>query len=167
MNDAHQHLIVNHFPIIGLLFATGILIFALFSKSISLKNTAYVLFIIVAAFGFLSMFTGEGAEEMVEDLPNVGHKIIHYHEEQAETFVVFLYAAAILSFIGLFLNVKKHSKANILAYATLAAAVIGIVFAKSVGTSGGEIRHTEIRTKNTANSYDNQSSDQHHNQEEN
>lgn len=161
MNDAHLHLVVNHFPIIGLLFATGILIFGLFSKTNTLKNTAYVLFIIVAVFGFLSMYTGEGAEEMVEDVPEVGHKIIHNHEELAEKFVLFLYAAGLLSVIGLYLNFKKHSKASIIAYATLGAALIGLFLAKEVGTSGGEIRHTEIRSDSSTNSIKNQMEDDH------
>ncbi|MFN8273402.1 MAG: hypothetical protein U0X58_00815 [Flavobacteriaceae bacterium] len=34
----------------------------------------------------MSMSTGEGAEEMVEDMPGVGHAIIHEHEEAAEGF---------------------------------------------------------------------------------
>ena len=29
MNEAHVHLMVNHFPVIGLLIAVGILVFAL------------------------------------------------------------------------------------------------------------------------------------------
>lgn len=149
MNDAHQHLVINHFPIIGLMFATGILFFGFFSKTSTLKNTAYILFIIVAIFGFLSMYTGEGAEEIVEDLPNVSHEIIHNHEEHAEKFVLFIYAVGILSLIGLYLNFKKHPKANIIAYAIIGIALIGLGFSKAVGTSGGEIRHTEIRAEST------------------
>lgn len=166
MNDAHLHLVVNHFPIIGLMFATGILFFGLFSKTNTLKNTAYVLFIIVAVFGFLSMYTGEGAEEMVEDLPTVSHNIIHNHEEHAETFVLFLYAAGLLSLIGLYLNFKKHSKANIISYAILGSALIGMYFAKEVGTTGGEIRHTEIRTDSASNSTDNATGEQQQEQED-
>lgn len=159
MNDAHLHLVVNHFPIIGLFFATGILAFGIFTKNITLKNTAYVLLIISAIFGFLSMYTGEDAEEMVEDLPNVGHKIIHEHEELAEKFVLFLYAAGLLSLIGLYLNIKKHTKANIISYAALGVALIAVIFAKEVGTSGGEVRHTEIRNENTPLTTDNKHED--------
>ena len=155
MNDAHLHLVVNHFPIIGLIFASGILAFGVFAKNTTLKNTAYILLIITAIFGFLSMFTGEGAEEMVEDFPNIGKKIIHEHEELAEKFVLFLYAAGLLSLIGLYLNFKKHSKANIIAYATLGATLIGLFLAIEVGTSGGEVRHTEIRSDNTSISSEN------------
>jgi hypothetical protein len=63
MNDAHVHLFVNHFPIWNNL--TRNLIASLVLKNN--QNTAYVLFVISAIFFFFSMFTGEGAEEMVED----------------------------------------------------------------------------------------------------
>ncbi|MGV9002836.1 hypothetical protein [Flavobacterium sp.] len=145
MNDAHLHLIVNHFPIIGLIFGTGVLVVGGFSKSTTLKNTGYVLLIITAIFGFFSMYTGDGAEEMVEDIPNVGKKIIHEHEELAEKFVIVLYIIGSLSLSGLYLNFKKYSKANIIFYVTMGFAIIGLFFAQQVGTSGGEVRHTEIR----------------------
>jgi len=162
MNDAHLHLVVNHFPIIGLIFATGILAFGLFSKSKTMKNTAYVLLIITTIFGFLSMYTGEGAEEMVEDMPNIGKKIIHEHEELAEKFVLFLYAAGLLSIIGLYLNFKNHSKSNIISYITTIVALIGLFFAQQVGTSGGEVRHTEIRSENAIINLDSSKDDDSH-----
>ena len=65
MNDAHLHLLVNHFPIIGTIFALGILIAGIFLKNNSIKNTAFILLIIATIFGAISMSTGEGAEEIV------------------------------------------------------------------------------------------------------
>jgi hypothetical protein len=44
MNDAHLHLVVNHFPIIGTIFGLGILVTGMIVKNNTLKNTAYVLF---------------------------------------------------------------------------------------------------------------------------
>jgi uncharacterized membrane protein len=66
MNDAHLHMVVNHFPIIGTIFGLGILIAGILLKNNAVKNTAYVLLIIAAVFGFASMSTGEGAEELVK-----------------------------------------------------------------------------------------------------
>jgi uncharacterized membrane protein len=145
MTDAHLHLLVNHFPIIGTIFGLGILITGLLFKNDSIKNVAYVLFIISAIFAFFSMFTGEGAEEIVEDMPNIGHQIIHEHEEVAEKLALVLYLLGAISIIGLFLNKKKHTKAKLIAFLILTIAIIATVLAISTGTSGGEIRHTEIR----------------------
>lgn len=148
MNDAHLHMVVNHFPIIGLIFGTGILVVGIVLKNKSVQNTAFVLLSIAAIFGFASMATGEGAEEIVEDFPNIGKKIIHEHEELAETFVLFLYATGLLALISLVLNFKNNAKVKFVIYATLVVSIVTCVFAKSVGISGGEIRHTEIRASN-------------------
>lgn len=145
MNDAHLHMVVNHFPIIGTIFGLGILIVGLLLKNKSMQHTAYVLFAIAAIFGLLSMNTGEGAEELVEDLPNVGKQIIHEHEEIAEKFVILLYLTGAVALLSLFISLKNHAKAKFFAYVTLILAFGTAILSKNVGTSGGEIRHTEIR----------------------
>ena len=148
MNDAHLHMVVNHFPIIGTIFGIGILIAGIFLNNGSVKNTAYILFIIAAIFGALSMGTGEGAEEMVEDFPNIGKAIIHEHEELAEKFALVLYATGIFALISLVAAIKKFRLAKIFSFITLVLALIAGVISINVGTSGGEIRHTEIREDN-------------------
>jgi len=145
MNDAHLHMVVNHFPIIGTFFGIGILIAGMFLKNDSVKNTAYILFVIASIFGALSMATGEGAEEIVEDFPNIGKAIIHEHEELAEKFILVLYATGVFALISLGTAIKKFRMAKIFSFITLCLALISGVLSIKVGTSGGEIRHTEIR----------------------
>lgn len=146
MNDAHFHMVVNHVPIIGTIFGIGILVTGMLLKNWSLKNTAYVIFAISAVFAALSMYFSEGAEELVEDMPNIGHQIIHEHEEIAEKFAIVMYATGFFGLASLFTFYKKLRFANIFSYITLALALLAGVLTKFVGTSGGEIRHTEIRT---------------------
>ncbi|WP_309612513.1 DUF2231 domain-containing protein [Flavobacterium sp.] len=145
MNDAHLHLLVNHFPIIGTIFGLGILIAGIVFKNNTVKNVSYIIFIVAAIFAFIGMSTGEGAEELVEDMPNIGKEIIKEHEELAEKLAIVLYLLGAVSLLGLYANIKNHSKAKLTSFLVLVIAVIGVVLAKSVGTSGGEIRHTEIR----------------------
>jgi uncharacterized membrane protein len=145
MNDAHLHMVVNHFPIIGTIFGFGILIVGLVLKNKTLLNTSYAIFIVAAIFGAISMGTGEGAEELVEDMPNIGHQIIHEHEELAEKLAVLLYVLGTLSLAGLYLNFKNNAKAKLVSFLILGIATAGLFLAQKVGTSGGEIRHTEIR----------------------
>lgn len=149
MNDAHLHLVVNHFPIIGTIFGLGILIAGLIFNNQTLKNTSFVVFLIAAAFGFASMNTGEGAEEIVENLPGVTDQLIEKHEELAETFTLFLYATGVLSLLSLVLVYKKSTLAKFTALGTVGVAIIAVFFAQQTGTSGGEIRHTEIRANAT------------------
>ncbi len=166
MNDAHLHLLVNHFPIIGTLFGLGILISGMLLKNNSVKNTAYILFIVAAVFSAFSMGTGEGAEELVEDLPSIGKQIIHEHEEIAEKFAIIMYATGLFGLLSLYTSIKNHKLAKTISYVTLALAIFAAVFAKSVGTTGGEIRHTEIRVNSGAVSNENNSSLQNENEED-
>ena len=149
MNDAHWHLVVNHFPIIGTILALGILITGLFLKNNSVKNTAYVLFIVAAIFAVFSMQTGEGAEEMVENFPEIGKAIIHEHEELAEKLALVLYAMGGLSLLALFLNFIKNTKEKLVSFFILGLGVASLFLIQKVGTTGGEIRHTEIREDST------------------
>jgi uncharacterized membrane protein len=112
MNEAHLHLLVNHFPIIGTLFGLGVLITGLLLKNNSVKNTAYFLFVASAIFTAFSMGTGEGAEELVEDLPNIGKQIIHEHEEIAEKFAILMYVTGFFGLLSLYTSINNHKYAK-------------------------------------------------------
>lgn len=144
MNQAHLHMVFNHFPIIGLFFGIGILAYGIIKKQNILVNTAYVIFIVCMIMGKATMMTGEGAEEIVEEL-GISHDIIHEHEEMAEAFMKVLYALGIISIAGLLVNTKKDKKASFVSYVVLILAIGSAILSKNTGTSGGEIRHTEIR----------------------
>lgn len=148
MNDAHLHMLVNHFPIIGLFFGIGILLFGVVKKNPLLINTAYIIFIFCMIMGKISMFTGEKAEDIVENL-GISHDLIHEHEELAEGFMKIFYLLGLTSILGLYANFKKHSKSLLVAYLAITIAIVTVILSKSVGTSGGEIRHTEIRENAT------------------
>lgn len=145
MTDAHYHLVVNHFPIIGTIFGLGILTVGMFLKQNTVKNVSYVLFVVSAVFAAFSMGTGEGAEEMVENMPNIGKQIIHEHEEIAEKLALVLYLLGVVSLLGLYTNIKNHSKAKLISFLALTIALVAVFLAQQVGNTGGEIRHTEIR----------------------
>jgi uncharacterized membrane protein len=148
MNDAHLHLLVNHFPIIGLFFGIGILLFGIIKKNPLLINTAYIIFVFCMIMGKVSMFTGEKAEDIVENL-GISDDLIHEHEELAESFMKIFYLLGLTSILGLYANYKRHSKSLLVAYLVITISVVAVILSKSVGTSGGEIRHTEIRENAT------------------
>jgi uncharacterized membrane protein len=156
MTDAHLHLVVNHFPIIGIIFGFGILLSSLFLKNKSVQNTAYSIFIVAAIFAFASMYTGEGAEHMVEDMPNIGDKIIHQHEEYAEKLAIIAYLLGFVSIIGIYFNIKNKAQSKLISYVALTIAAVGLFLAQQTGTSGGEIRHTEIRNNSQSISNNNE-----------
>lgn len=145
MNEAHYHMLVNHFPIIGLFFGIAILAFGMFKRNALLINTAYIIFIFCMIMGKITMMTGDKAEHFVEDMTGFSHELIEEHEESAEGFMKIMYALGFVSALGLYVDYKKHKKALLVSFLALIISVLGIILSSSVGTSGGEIRHTEIR----------------------
>jgi uncharacterized membrane protein len=146
MNDAHLHLMVNHFPIIVPIVGLLILIAGFFSKSDIVKRTALLVVVFGAIFTFPAMYTGEGAEEIAENLPGVTDNIIHRHEEKAETFAVFSYILGLLALVGFWASKTKKPYADIIAIGVMVVGLVALYTGKETGTSGGEIRHTEIRS---------------------
>ena len=53
-----------------------------------------------------------------------------------------------ISLLGLWASFKQKTFSSIIAIATLVFAFVVLFFAKLTGTTGGEIRHTEIRSGN-------------------
>jgi uncharacterized membrane protein len=148
MNGAHWHLVVNHLPIIFPLVGVIVLITGLISKSEAVKRTAFMIFILGAVASIAAMTTGEGAEEIVEKINGVTENYIKSHEETAETFALLSYILGGISLLGLWANFKQKTFSTIVAIGTLVFAFVVLFFGKQTGTTGGEIRHTEIRNEN-------------------
>jgi len=148
MNGAHWHLVVNHLPIIFPIVGVIVMLTGLISKSEAVKRTAFIIFICGALAAIAAMTTGEGAEEVVEKINGVTENYIESHEETAETFAILSYILGGVSLLGLWASFKQKTFSNIISIGILVFAVVVLFFAKQTGTTGGEIRHTEIRTSN-------------------
>ncbi|MBP4138807.1 DUF2231 domain-containing protein [Flavobacterium geliluteum] len=145
MNEAHYHLVLNHFPIILPIVGLMVIIGGFIVKSEIIKRTAYCIFIFGALAAFAAMATGEGAEEVVEHMDGISKSIIHEHEEKAELLALLSYVLGIISVLALWSNWKRKSYSNYVAYAVIVCSFIVLFFAQQTGTTGGEIRHSEIR----------------------
>jgi uncharacterized membrane protein len=155
MNGAHWHLVVNHLPIIFPVVGVIVMITGHISKSEAIKRTAFMIFIFGALAAIAAVNTGEGAEEVVEKINGVSENYIKIHEEIAETFAVLSYILGGISLLGLWASFKQKSFSSIISIATLIFAFVVLFFAKQTGTTGGEIRHTEIRSVNNTPSLEN------------
>jgi uncharacterized membrane protein len=150
MNQAHYHLVLNHLPIIFPLVGIILLLISIFFKSEAVKKSAYFIFIIGALSTIPAFSTGEGAEEIVENISGVTESIIHNHEETAETFATLAYILGSMALLGIFLSLKAVKFSNVFSYLVLLFSLVVMIYAKKVGTTGGEIRHTEIRSGSAA-----------------
>jgi uncharacterized membrane protein len=147
MNAAHLHLIVNHIPIFTTLIGIFVLGWGMYKKEISIRNIAFVLFIIGAVSSFAAMETGESAEDIVEELAAVSHDAIHDHEEAAELSLWFAVVMGLLSMGALAARKLKLRFETGLNVAILITALITLGVLAYTGYKGGEIRHPEAYTE--------------------
>jgi hypothetical protein len=101
------------------------------------------MFIFSGLFAFFAFSTGEGAEEVVEELKR-SHDLMHEHEEAAETFALLSYVLALFSIVAFWFNWKKHPFKDLSMYIVLLISVTVIYFSFPTGQTGGEIMHPEV-----------------------
>lgn len=162
MNEAHWHLVVNHLPIIFPLVGVIVIMTGFISKSEAVKRTAFMIFILGAFASIAAMSTGEGAEEIAEKITGITENDIERHEEAAETFAMLSYILGGLSILGLWAGFKQKTFSNIFTITVFILASVLLFFGKHTGTTGGEIRHTEIRNGHPDHANENSKSDNEH-----
>jgi uncharacterized membrane protein len=145
MDFVHIHLLLNHFPVIGTVLGVLLFLFALVRKSSELKRISLGIFVLLAILAIPVYFSGEPAEESVENLPGVSDSIIERHENLA---FIALISAIILGIVSLMaLLASKHVRVSVwLTSFSFGIAVITTILMGITANLGGQIRHTEIRS---------------------
>ena len=145
MNQAHLHLIVNHVPIVGSLFAAVLLAAGVWQRSATLSRAGLVAVLAAGLLCLPAQLTGEGAAAIAQQLPRASRALIHNHEEAAELGFWMLEGAAALALFGLLLLKNASPKARLLALLALAATLVSFGLLARAGNLGGQIAHPEIR----------------------
>ena len=146
MNGAQLHLLLNHLPILGLLFGALLLIFGLLSKQEIISKASMIVFILMGMITVPVNETGEAAEEIVESFPgiSVDHDRIHTHEESAELALWLMLGLGTLALVSLIVG-DKPNFGKYLQYAVLIASLALFIYMVQVGWQGAQIMHPEIR----------------------
>ena len=145
MNWAHVHLMINHFPVVGVFGAIALLVYSLARKSEEIKRVSFGLFVLLALITLAVFFTGQAAEDSVKKLPNVTEAYIGRHEEMADLSLVLMETLGLAALAGLLFlrssgSIPKWIVVIVLLLSLITAAVVGFT-----ANLGGQIRHTEIR----------------------
>lgn len=136
---------VNHFPVIGIVFGILLFLYGLARGSEEVKKTGLGAFILLALITVPVYFTGSVAEETVKSLPGVTEAFIGRHEEMAGLSTVLTEILGIACLVGLYFfrraaAIPKWFTALVIVLALGVAAIMGFT-----ANLGGQIRHTEIR----------------------
>lgn len=144
MNQTQIHLALTHVPVILSLTGLVVLVISLVRKNITGTRIAFYILLAAGLFSLPVFFSGEGAEEAVEELPGVSETIIEKHENIAGLSLWFILGTGFLSLIGL-LKIAGKQLVRVAKFAVLALAFVtaGLMF--YTAHLGGQIRHTEIQ----------------------
>lgn len=144
MNLAHLHLLLNHFPTIGLAVALGLLLASLLKKSEDLKQASFVAFFLLGLLAIPAYLTGSAAQVVLQDQPDVSQEVIAAHQDAALLALIFMEATGFVAWIALW-RFRRWHRTGIL---VLAIVTLGLM--ASAANIGGHIRHPEIRAEATA-----------------
>ena len=138
---AYLHVLSNHVPILGSLFGILLLVVALIKPNLKTTLSAYLILLVSGIGGIVAYFTGEPAEESIEHVPGISHKLIHVHEEMAENALIFVFLLTAASIIGLWAERAEWKSAKKIELFTLVVGIIAFILFAFTGYLGGHIRH--------------------------
>lgn len=151
MNTTHLHLLLNHFPVIGTLIGSGLLVWAIIKNQDNIKSIATALLALMAIITIPVYLTGEPAEESVEKLAGISASMIEMHEDAAGIAIWLMGATGIAAVMALFLNWQKSKAINLVYSIVFALSVMSFAAMARTGYYGGQIRHTELSSGNPQN----------------
>ena len=143
MSVVHLHLMLNHVPVIGMVFALLILGVAAWRRNDGMGKLGLVVMVGLAAVTAVVFLTGEPAEEAVEKVAGVSEAMIHPHEEAAEAALIVTAIAGLLALVALGVYLRRALPRWVTGAAFTAALVASTMLGWAANL-GGQIRHTEI-----------------------
>jgi uncharacterized membrane protein len=149
MLGAYPHLLVNHLPILGTIFGIMILIAGMFLKNETVKQTGLATLVFAALSSALALITGDPAGEAVKAIPGISESLIEKHENMAYMALWILIPSGLLSAMAFYSIWKKEKGAKNLVIAALALSLIAAGWMAYVGKTGGQIRHSELRSQSS------------------
>ena len=151
MDSTHLHLLVNHFPLVGMSIGTLTLIYATFANNTrTVRNVALMIILFSAVAAIPAYFSGEGAEDTVENIAGINERYIEQHEDSGKLFAISIFVIGAFSLLILIFERLRKKENKYLGYAFLFGCLVVCGLAIKAGNTGGEIRHDEIRSGNSA-----------------
>jgi uncharacterized membrane protein len=149
MNWAYLHIIINHFPIVGVIIGTLILIAGMVFKNEGIKISGLGTIVFSALMAVVVDLTGDPAREAVRGTPDFVLSLINRHENIAVVALFIIIPAGLLAAVTLFSIWKKVHAVKFLMIMTLIISLISCIAMGYVGRTGGQIRHLEFRNDAT------------------
>jgi uncharacterized membrane protein len=149
LNLAHVHLLLNHFPTIGMIVGLGLFLVALASKSDHLKSASLVIFFGIALLAIPTFASGTAAGLALAKSPEVSKTMIDAHETAAFEALWIMELTGALAWLGLWQYRRLARFPQGTLAAVLLAGLVTFGLMAQAANIGGEIRHPEVRAAQT------------------
>jgi hypothetical protein len=146
LNLAHVHLLLNHFPTIGMIVGLGLFVAAIMAKSDHLKSASLVIFFGIALLSIPTFASGTAAKLALAKTPEVSVAMIDAHETAAFEALAVMELTGALAWLGLWQRRRLSRFPQGTIAAVLITAVVSFGLMGWAASIGGDIRHPEIRT---------------------
>ncbi len=145
MDLTHIHLLLNHFPTIGMIIGGGLFLLSLIAKSEDLKRASLTVLVGIALISIPTYMSGNGAQDAIKAVPGVSKSLIETHEGAALEGIAFMEVLGVFAWLGLWqLRRLTHvPNWNLAVILVLTLVTFGLM--ARAANIGGEIRHAEIR----------------------
>jgi len=155
MNLAHLHLLLNHFPTVGMIVGIALFAVCLISRNEHLVRPSLLIFFGIAVLTIPTYVTGNSAqlaickvqEKMTDPCkdPNVSRALIEAHEAAALPAFVVMIVNGALAWLGLWQYRRSGRVPKSTQLVVMALSVIAFGLMARAANMGGDIRHPEIR----------------------
>ena len=146
MSWGYLHMIINHFPIVGTIIGSMLVIAGLVFKNEGVKISGLGIIVFAALMSVIAHLTGDSAESAVQNLPGIAESLINRHEDIATLSMYLMIPAGLLSAMTLYSLWKKEKTGIFLLVITLVFSLISSAAMVFTGYTGGQIRHSEFRS---------------------
>src|SRR5258708_5103168 len=140
-NAMPLHLMLNHAPLFGELFAAALLLAAAMARSRTLLRTALAVVLTTALASIPVFFSGRAAADAIGKVEGIDQQAIDPHEEAAERFLFVAEAAGLAAVAALF----RPGRTTISVATVLTLLALGL--AGWTAERGGLIHHNELRQR--------------------
>jgi hypothetical protein len=145
-NPIHQHLLINHLPVIGLAVAALALFIAFFFRSRAVLAPPLIAVLLLAGTAIPVHETGEHAFKEIQKIADdAGQDWLYEHSDRAEAGMPAYYVLAGFALVALLAPFKWPRSALPLALLTWLAALVCIGIGGWISQAGGPIVHAELR----------------------
>jgi len=139
-------MIINHFPIVGAIIGSMLIIAGLVLKNEGVKLSGLGIIVFSALMAVIAYLTGDSAEDAVQNAPGIAESLINRHEDIATISMYLMVPAGLMAAMTLYSIWKKERSVFLLLIITLVFSIISSASMIFTGHTGGQIRHTEFRT---------------------